>query len=149
MLGRATIPRRAIFRTARARRARVDATSRHPCPAQVHKAAPSIPDGAVALAVRKVRKSVKYRTQFDILKCNPVKKVHAMAAPLLLIHGRDDDFIKPDHSDAIEAAYGGKDVHLLKPLGGHNSRRSFDTYVAVCVEINHWFGGSPPNFRTL
>ena len=55
----------------------------------------------------------------------------AQAAPLLLIHGRDDDFIKPDHSDAIEAAYGGKDVHLLKPLGGHNSRRSFDTYVAV------------------
>ncbi|KAH8095654.1 serine protease [Aureococcus anophagefferens] len=47
---------------------------------------------------------------------------------LLLIHGRDDDFIKPDHSDAIEAAYGGKDVRLLKPLGGHNSRRSFDTY---------------------
>ena len=21
--------------------------------------------------------------------------------------------------------------------------------VATCVEINHWFGGSPPNFRTL
>ena len=21
--------------------------------------------------------------------------------------------------------------------------------VAPCVEINHWFGGSPPNFRTL
>ncbi|KAH8048427.1 hypothetical protein JL722_12479 [Aureococcus anophagefferens] len=83
MLGRATIPRRVIFRNARARRARVDATSKHPCPAQVHKAAPSIPDGAVALAVRKVRKSVKYRTQFDILKCNPAKKVHAMAAPLL------------------------------------------------------------------
>ena len=22
-------------------------------------------------------------------------------------------------------------------------------YAALCVEINHWFGGSPPNFRTL
>jgi hypothetical protein len=26
---------------------------------------------------------------------------------------------------------------------------SLFAFVAACVEINHWFGGSPPNFRTL
>ena len=98
----------------------------------VHKAAPSIPDSAVAIAVRKVRKSVKYRTKFDILKCNPAKKVAACAAPLLLVHGRDDDFIRPSHTDAIAKTYGGKHpVTVLKPMGGHNSRRSYDTYRTI------------------
>ena len=28
-------------------------------------------------------------------------------------------------------------------------QRGVVALVAACVEINHWFGGSPPNFRTL
>ena len=44
-----------------------------------------------------------------------------------------------------------------RPLDMDGKRRTLDGFrhrpylrlVAVCVEINHWFGGSPPNFRTL
>jgi hypothetical protein len=36
---------------------------------------------------------------------------------------------------------------VLKSVG-QNCGHRFD-YVWPCVEINHWFGGPPPNLRTL
>lgn len=114
----------------------------------VHKAAPSIPDAAVAIAVRKIRKSVKYRTGFDIVKCDPARRVSAMSAPLLVVHGRDDDFILPRHSDAIKAAYGGSACEVSKPIGNHNSRRSYDTYLKIEAFLAaHLLDGRPPRRR--
>ena len=39
-------------------------------------------------------------------------------------------------------------VHLYDPAAPAGAY-AYDRAAATCVEINHWFGGSPPNFRTL
>jgi len=96
----------------------------------VHKAAKRVPDGATLLAVRKIRRSVKYRAGFDIYKCNPQLHVNAAAPPGLIIHGRDDDFILPTHTDAIAKAYGGK-VQVSKPPGNHNAKRPTDVFLQI------------------
>ena len=96
----------------------------------VHKVTRRVPDGATLLAVRKIRRSVKYRTQFDMYKCNPDIHVKACKTPALLIHGNDDDFIRPSHSERIKNNYGGHCV-VLTPTGNHNSKRPLDVYTKI------------------
>lgn len=100
------------------------------CRDLVRKAAPKVPAGALTLAVRKVRRSVKYRTQFDIYKCNPELNVKSCKAPGLLVHGADDDFILPSHSDDIASSFGG-DCVVLHPPGNHNAKRSFGVFEQI------------------
>ena len=38
---------------------------------------------------------------------------------------------------------------LLGKLAREFPDVDLDRYVKFCVEINHWFGASPPNFRNL
>lgn len=100
------------------------------CHEFVHKAAPKVPNGAVTLAVRKIRRSVMYRTQFDIYDCKPELRVASSKAPALLIHGADDNFIHPSHSDSIAKSYGGKCL-VLHPSGNHNAKRPLDIFLRI------------------
>ena len=47
------------------------------------------------------------------------------------MHGRDDDFIPSDHTDAVARAYGGRDLRVHKPKGNHNAKRPYDCFVLV------------------
>ena len=46
-------------------------------------------------------------------------------------------------------ASGVADVEALVGFGLSEAPGPGETAAEGCVEINHWFGGSPPNFRTL
>lgn len=78
---------------------------------------------AVNMTLSRVRKSVKYRAGFNIKDVDPAKFVLTCArVPALLIHGAEDNFILPKHSENIQKSYAGP-CELIKPPGGHNSRR--------------------------
>ncbi|KAJ8612340.1 hypothetical protein CTAYLR_008362 [Chrysophaeum taylorii] len=100
------------------------------CHDLVHKVTKNVPSGAILLAVRKIRRSVKYRTRFDIYKCNPGLRVASAHSPAVIVHGADDDFIFPQHSDDIANTYGG-DCEVLKPKGNHNAKRPVDVFVSI------------------
>ena len=50
---------------------------------------------------------------------------------------------------AVENSLRGSINKAFDLLLQHDLRIYGEIVVADCVEINHWFGGSPPNFRTL
>mmetsp|Transcript_7811 Transcript_7811/g.23914 ORF Transcript_7811/g.23914 Transcript_7811/m.23914 type:complete len:235 (-) Transcript_7811:696-1400(-) len=100
------------------------------CHDLVHKASRNVPDAAVTLAVRKIRRSVKYRTKFDIYKVRPERAVATCKAPALLVHAVNDDFIRPEHSDDIAKRYGGH-CTVLHPFGNHNAKRTRDVFQAT------------------
>jgi fermentation-respiration switch protein FrsA (DUF1100 family) len=46
--------------------------------------------------------------------------------PVKFVHGDEDDFIAPVHSEQLEAAYAGSDKELIMVEGDHNSERDSD-----------------------
>jgi len=102
------------------------------CKDLVRKATDRVPRAAVAVALRQVRTSVKYRTGgFDLKDCDALSRVPSCVAPALFVHGLEDDFITSEHTDEIYAAYGGKHKSLMKPPGNHNATRPSAVFFGV------------------
>ena len=63
---------------------------------------------------------------------------------------RRGDWARARESLSAAAARGPGDAALQHNLGEcARELGDYDAAAASCVEISHWFGGSPPNFRTL
>mmetsp|Transcript_13030 Transcript_13030/g.31066 ORF Transcript_13030/g.31066 Transcript_13030/m.31066 type:complete len:571 (+) Transcript_13030:55-1767(+) len=73
-----------------------------------------------ALALGRLR--IKLLCSFDIDELSPIEHVGNSFIPALFIHGVDDDFISPHHSQRLHEAYtGDKELEMIS--GDHNTQR--------------------------
>ena len=77
----------------------------------------------MASAIRMLRNSVKTRVPgFDIYDLKPIANVDKAFIPALFVHGKQDDFILPSHSEELHKKYAGE-ANIMLVEGDHNSRR--------------------------
>ena len=63
---------------------------------------------------------IRYGYSFDQMR--PVDSLHHNTVPILFIHGAEDDFIPPSHSEQMKAETGGyAELHLIAGAGHANS----------------------------
>jgi len=84
--------------------------------------------GALAL----VRSSIKKRANFDITLLRPIDHVGQTFIPALFGAAKQDDFVKPKHSQELFAAYAG-DKNIVYMDGDHNSPRPHSFHDAVAL----------------
>eukprot|EP00931_Biecheleriopsis_adriatica_P029499 TRINITY_DN17507_c0_g2_i1.p1 TRINITY_DN17507_c0_g2~~TRINITY_DN17507_c0_g2_i1.p1 ORF type:complete len:596 (+),score=96.03 TRINITY_DN17507_c0_g2_i1:98-1885(+) len=73
-----------------------------------------------ALAIGRLR--IRLLCNFDIDELSPIEHVGDTFIPALFLHGRDDDFIAPHHSQKLFEAYTGeKELEIVD--GDHNTPR--------------------------
>ena len=97
-----------------------------------------------------LRRSIRKRANFDILKANPLKAVSSSFIPALFGHGKEDDFVAFKHSERLYEAYAG-DKNLISFDGGHNSPRPDFFHTSVLIFFMNVLGplsaGSPSPVR--
>ncbi len=69
-----------------------------------------------------IGKSIKSRAKFNISELNTQKLVKKIKIPALFVHGKDDEFILPEHSTRLVKEYGGP-VRVMYVEGDHNTPR--------------------------
>ena len=70
-----------------------------------------------------IDQKVYEKAGFHISELKPEESAKECTAPAFFLHGDDDYFIVPEHTDKNYAAYGGEDKVLRKCPGDHNSVR--------------------------
>ena len=82
-----------------------------------------VPGVLMASAIRMLRNSVLKRVPgFDIYDLKPIANVDKAFIPALFVHGKEDDFILPSHSEKLHKKYAGE-ANIMLVEGDHNSRR--------------------------
>jgi len=87
-----------------------------------------VPTWLLEMVLSVVRSRVKTLAHFDLDDLVPLNHVKRSSVPALFVHGREDSFILPTHSQELFDAYAG-DAEMLLITGDHNSERGQD-----CVE---------------
>lgn len=91
-----------------------------------------VPRFVTRLALRAIRASVQQRAGFSITALAAIQHAPGCFMPALFVAGRDDDFINPSHSRALQEVYGG-DSNVLVVEGDHNSMRPRFLYDSVSI----------------
>eukprot|EP00008_Paramoeba_atlantica_P013909 CAMPEP_0201475458 /NCGR_PEP_ID=MMETSP0151_2-20130828/886_1 /ASSEMBLY_ACC=CAM_ASM_000257 /TAXON_ID=200890 /ORGANISM="Paramoeba atlantica, Strain 621/1 / CCAP 1560/9" /LENGTH=366 /DNA_ID=CAMNT_0047855559 /DNA_START=192 /DNA_END=1292 /DNA_ORIENTATION=- len=81
-----------------------------------------LPKIVISGALKLIKKRIQERAGFDIEKLNPIDSADSCFIPALFVHGKDDNFILPHHSNDIQKKYGGES-NLIQVEGDHNSER--------------------------
>eukprot|EP00656_Telonema_subtile_P007390 TRINITY_DN13473_c0_g1_i4.p1 TRINITY_DN13473_c0_g1~~TRINITY_DN13473_c0_g1_i4.p1 ORF type:complete len:371 (-),score=76.31 TRINITY_DN13473_c0_g1_i4:503-1615(-) len=92
----------------------------------------SIPGFAVSIAMSMIKSSVKKKAKFKIEDLNPIAHVDRCFIPAVFVHGKEDNFILPHHSEEMHEHYAG-DKQIILVDGDHNSARP--TYVLDTAAI--------------
>ena len=94
----------------------------------------TVPRMVVAGAIRMLRSSVQKRAGFDIRtkEMKPISHVDKCFIPALFVHGREDEFIQPHHSEELHAKYAG-DKNLIKVEGDHHHQRPQFMLDSACI----------------
>jgi pimeloyl-ACP methyl ester carboxylesterase len=82
----------------------------------------SLPGFILKACLSLVRSSIKSRADFDINLLRPIDHVEQIYIPALFGAAKQDDFVKPTHSQQLFAAYAG-DKNIIYMDGDHNSSR--------------------------
>eukprot|EP01112_Ceratiomyxa_fruticulosa_P017304 TRINITY_DN5367_c0_g1_i3.p2 TRINITY_DN5367_c0_g1~~TRINITY_DN5367_c0_g1_i3.p2 ORF type:complete len:339 (-),score=39.71 TRINITY_DN5367_c0_g1_i3:41-1057(-) len=116
--------------------------------------AQKVPRFVVSLGLRIIRGSIKKKAKFDIKSLDAGAMVHQCFIPALFVHAKDDNFVRPHHSETLYERYGG-DKNRILVEGDHNSiRPSFFTDSVVIFFMNtlgpaiDGEGSPPPRFHT-
>ena len=80
-----------------------------------------LPKVLVSAAIALLRIAIQRRGNFDLHDVAPIKAVSSTFVPALFAHADGDDFITPQHSKALQAAYAG-DSNFISFEGDHNSQ---------------------------
>lgn len=99
--------------------------------AQSEHVAIYVPTWLLEVVLSFVRMRVKTLANFDIDDLVPLNHVTKSFVPSLFVHGREDSFIMPKHSQRLFDAYAG-DAEMLMITGDHNSERGSDCIDRVC-----------------
>jgi pimeloyl-ACP methyl ester carboxylesterase len=85
-----------------------------------------VPNAAVSHIVGKIRAQVLERALFDIEDLDTLKYAsRCQVVPAFIFHGKDDDFVRYEHSQAVAEHYAGNCIHHVVE-GDHNSVRRSD-----------------------
>jgi len=79
----------------------------------------NVPNFVVSVALRMIKRSVKYQAGFSIRHISPISHVHRCFIPAMFVAGEHDDFIDKQHSRCLHAKYAG-DKNLVFVDGDHN-----------------------------
>lgn len=81
-----------------------------------------IPKTILDAALKMIRKTILQKAGFDILELEPIKYVKKAFIPAFFIAGKNDNFIKPHHSQQLHDSYSG-DKNIVLVEGDHNDDR--------------------------
>jgi len=81
-----------------------------------------MPNFLVSPALKLISSTIQKKANFDIYKLSPIEHVKEQFMPALFATAKDDNFIKPHHTDELLQAYSG-DKNIVKFEGDHNSSR--------------------------
>lgn len=70
-----------------------------------------------------VRSVIKQKANFDIFDVSPKANAQSCFVPALFLHGEDDNFVLPHHSEQLRSLYCGEACRVLMPDQDHGSRR--------------------------
>ena len=77
----------------------------------------TIPGFAVSIAMSMIKSSVKKKAKFKVEDLNPMAHVDRCFIPAIFVHGREDGFIAPHHSEEMHQQYAGdKQIILVAEL---------------------------------
>lgn len=82
----------------------------------------SLPKLVVSGAMAIVRKTIQGKAKFDINHLCPINHVKEAFIPAFFVHGKDDDFVKPHHTQKLHDEYSG-DKNFKMVEGDHNANR--------------------------
>lgn len=99
----------------------------------------SIPGCFTSPAIWYVARRIRNMANFDVYDVNPVKHAPNCKQPILIIHGKQDDYIKYEHSEILENAYGGP-KELIICDGDHNSCRPMDVQIKLITFLGEQLG---------
>lgn len=103
----------------------------------------SIPGCFVTPAVWYVARRIRNMANFDIHDVEPVKYAPICKQPILIIHGKEDDYINYHHSEILANSYGGpKELILCK--GDHNSVRPMNVQIKSIQFLANYLGVQIP-----
>lgn len=80
-----------------------------------------LPKLLVSAAIALLRVAIQRRGSFDLHDVAPIKAAGSTFVPALFAHADGDDFITPQHSRTLHAAYAG-DSNFISFEGDHNSQ---------------------------
>lgn len=95
-----------------------------------------VPGFVVKMALRMIRNSVSKSAGFNLRDLCPIAHADRTFIPALFVAGRQDDFIRPHHSQQIHDAYAG-DKNLVLVEGDHNSPRPNFLYDSVYIFLQN------------
>ncbi|GAM26335.1 hypothetical protein SAMD00019534_095100, partial [Acytostelium subglobosum LB1] len=98
----------------------------------VHSNVQKMPKLMISLGLKMIRSSIKKRAHFDIKDLDITPTTEQVFIPALFAHGKDDDFVKPHHSEKLYEKYQGDKNRLLLE-GDHNSERPHFFFESVCI----------------
>lgn len=96
--------------------------------AQSEHVAVSVPTWLLEMVMSVVRSRVRVLADFDLDDLVPLNHVKKSYVPALFLHGREDTFIPPAHSEKLFSEYAGE-AEMILVSGEHNTERGHD-----CVE---------------
>lgn len=91
---------------------------------------------AVNLAMKPIRSTIKKKAKFDIRALEILELVPNCFIPALFIHGKDDNFVLPMHSELLYNSYCGDKNRILVD-GNHNSMRPNFFLDSVVIFFNN------------
>lgn len=99
-----------------------------------------LPEFFLKKVLNMVRKTILKKGGVDIQKINALKAAEGGWVPSLFIAGKDDDFIKKDHTEKLYEVYKG-DKKIVLCEGGHNDERPEFLKDAVGIFFLNCLGG--------
>lgn len=92
----------------------------------------NLPKLVVSGAMAIVRKTIQNKAKFDINNLAPISHVKEAFIPAFFVHGKNDDFIKPHHTQKLHDEYSG-DKNLVMCDGDHNSTRPSFLFTSIGI----------------
>eukprot|EP00931_Biecheleriopsis_adriatica_P096030 TRINITY_DN69676_c0_g1_i1.p1 TRINITY_DN69676_c0_g1~~TRINITY_DN69676_c0_g1_i1.p1 ORF type:complete len:645 (-),score=109.80 TRINITY_DN69676_c0_g1_i1:30-1964(-) len=82
-----------------------------------------LPSMASSPVLQGIRFAVQQQAGFDVCEVSPAAHLDNCFVPALFLHGEQDDFVVPKHSEDLKKGWQGEATRLLMPETDHNCQR--------------------------
>lgn len=96
-----------------------------------------------------LRLIIRNKADFDIYEVSPSKHASSCFVPCFIMHGEEDEFIKPSQSEQLKNKYVGECMRILMPAADHTSPRSlvfWQRAAVFMVRALRWEPFLPPSY---
>jgi len=70
-----------------------------------------------------IRVAIRQQANFDICEVSPKKHLESCFVPILFLHGDEDGFVQPHHSEILKQGWQGEASRFTMPSTDHNDHR--------------------------